>query len=109
MIYPKDERKLVYGGIPPSQRLEMKSRRAEALAREEAWSVSDEAERLAREEAVAALRMAPKKRGRKRGTHCGRGHEFTVWNTYVRPSDGYRNCRECSRIQYRARREQAMA
>lgn len=37
-------------------------------------------------------------------THCRFGHELTVANTYVRPSDGSRKCRECSRIDARRRR-----
>ena len=38
-------------------------------------------------------------------THCKSGHEFTVENTYVSPSNGSRTCRECKRQQvkkYRA-------
>jgi hypothetical protein len=28
---------------------------------------------------------------------CSRGHELTEGNTYIRPSDGVRQCRECRR------------
>lgn len=37
--------------------------------------------------------------GRKRakGTHCSRGHEFTEENTFIRPYDKTRVCRECRR------------
>ena len=37
--------------------------------------------------------------GRKRakGTHCSQGHEFTEENTFVRPYDKTRVCRECRR------------
>ena len=30
-------------------------------------------------------------------THCDNGHEYTPANTYTRPSDGSRNCRQCIR------------
>lgn len=32
---------------------------------------------------------------RKRGSHCSKGHEFTEENTFVRPYDRARVCREC--------------
>lgn len=37
--------------------------------------------------------------GRKRakGTHCSKGHEFTAENTFIRPYDKTRVCRECRR------------
>lgn len=37
--------------------------------------------------------------GRKRakGTHCSKGHEFTPENTFIRPYDKTRVCRECRR------------
>lgn len=37
--------------------------------------------------------------GRKRakGSHCSRGHEFTEENTFIRPYDKTRVCRECRR------------
>ncbi|ALA06154.1 HNH endonuclease [Mycobacterium phage Target] len=31
-------------------------------------------------------------------THCKRGHEFNDENTYVKPSDGGRQCRPCMRL-----------
>lgn len=47
-----------------------------------------------------------------RKTHCFRGHEFTVANTYVN-TKGARVCRACQRVRARARtakqREAAMA
>jgi hypothetical protein len=33
----------------------------------------------------------------KQKTHCSRGHEYTLANTYL-PSDGKRYCRACNRI-----------
>lgn len=36
-------------------------------------------------------------RKRVRGTHCSKGHEFTPENTFVRPYDKTRVCRECRR------------
>lgn len=30
-----------------------------------------------------------------RATHCPKGHEFTVANTYYRPCNGYRVCNAC--------------
>lgn len=45
-----------------------------------------------------------------RSTHCGRGHEFTESNTYIRP-DGLRMCRPCQTErgrQYKVRRRAAM-
>lgn len=37
-------------------------------------------------------------------TACIRGHEFTPENTYVKPSDGGRQCRQCVRDARRAKR-----
>lgn len=34
-----------------------------------------------------------------RATHCGKGHEFTVQNTYIRPN-GFRMCRICQAAHY---------
>lgn len=28
-------------------------------------------------------------------THCDKGHPFDEENTYIRPSDGWRDCRKC--------------
>lgn len=39
--------------------------------------------------------------GRK--THCKRGHEFTEANTYLTPSTGGRNCRQCLAMHAAAR------
>lgn len=36
-------------------------------------------------------------RKRVRGTHCANGHEFTPENTFIRPYDKTRVCRECRR------------
>lgn len=39
-------------------------------------------------------------------THCKRGHAYDAANTYITP-DGWRHCRECSRLatqRYRARK-----
>jgi len=36
-------------------------------------------------------------RKRARGTHCSKGHEFTEENTFIRPYDKTRVCRECRR------------
>lgn len=30
-------------------------------------------------------------------SHCKKGHEFTPTNTYIRPSDQKRECRECKK------------
>lgn len=38
-----------------------------------------------------------------RQTHCKRGHEFTVENTYYDRGKPYRQCRECRRIRDRQR------
>lgn len=38
-------------------------------------------------------------------THCDNGHEYTAENTYTRPSDGSRNCRQCIREWREARSE----
>lgn len=32
-----------------------------------------------------------------RKTHCAKGHEFTLENTYTRPGTKHRSCRECRR------------
>ena len=37
-----------------------------------------------------------------RTTHCIRGHEFNEANTYFRPDNGNRQCRECKQIKNRA-------
>lgn len=42
-------------------------------------------------------------------THCHRGHAFDEANTYSPPGRGGRRCRECTRINKRARRERAAA
>ena len=36
-------------------------------------------------------------RKRSKGTHCSKGHEFTEENTFIRPYDKTRVCRECRR------------
>lgn len=36
-------------------------------------------------------------------THCLHGHEYTAANTFRRPGDGYRECRQCRREQNRTR------
>lgn len=38
-------------------------------------------------------------------SHCGKGHKFTVANTYYRRTDGARICRECRRLGKRERDE----
>src|ERR1035437_9785011 len=35
---------------------------------------------------------------KKRQTECIHGHPFTSENTYIRPDNGCRQCRECNRI-----------
>lgn len=49
--------------------------------------------------------------GRKRmkGTHCSNGHEFTEENTFVRPYDKTRVCRECRRQYARKKYQQDKA
>lgn len=37
-------------------------------------------------------------------THCLRGHPFDARNTYVRPDNGGRQCKQCSRTRDAARR-----
>jgi hypothetical protein len=39
---------------------------------------------------------------RARKDYCAHGHELTPENTYIRPSNGRRACRECGRIATRA-------
>lgn len=42
---------------------------------------------------------------RQRGkTHCKRGHPYSPANTYIWPSAGHRQCRECNRISRRERK-----
>jgi len=38
-------------------------------------------------------------------THCKRGHEFTMTNTYVHPKSGSRSCRLCRHMAYLKARE----
>lgn len=45
----------------------------------------------------------------KRKTHCPRGHEYSVENTYRTPRVGYRQCRTCRTsymLEYFARKKQ---
>ena len=42
-------------------------------------------------------RDAKGRHGNSNKTHCKRGHEFTVENTYIPPT-GERNCRKCKRM-----------
>lgn len=39
-----------------------------------------------------------------RKTHCPRGHEFDMHNTYVNPTNGQRRCRKCHTARERERR-----
>lgn len=39
-------------------------------------------------------------------THCVHGHEYTATNTYLRPLDGSKVCRECAHVCARARQAQ---
>lgn len=41
-----------------------------------------------------------------RTNRCKRGHEFTPENTYLRPDNGHRQCRECIRLRGRKHYEQ---
>lgn len=36
-------------------------------------------------------------------THCSRGHEFTLDNTWTSPTSGKRKCRTCQQMRYRKR------
>ena len=36
----------------------------------------------------------------RRKTHCPRGHPYDTFNTYVKPSEGRRRCRQCLRGSY---------
>lgn len=47
--------------------------------------------------------------GQARKTHCPKGHEYTLNNTYTHPRLGYRTCRTCSRLAERERRLQRCA
>lgn len=46
---------------------------------------------------------------RIRGTHCSKGHEFTDENTFVRPYDNARVCRQCrkeyAKMKYQEKKE----
>lgn len=50
---------------------------------------------------VAAARMAAWSQSR---TECKRGHPLTAENTYVTPSEGWRQCRACKRLANHRRR-----
>lgn len=50
------------------------------------------------------IQQANNRRRPKPKTHCKRGHEFTLENTYVGP-DGRRKCRRCDREKHRKVRE----
>lgn len=41
-------------------------------------------------------------------THCGRGHEFTLENTYVHPVKKSRQCRQCVRDANSAKRKRSL-
>lgn len=47
---------------------------------------------------------------RVRGTHCSKGHEFTEENTFIRPLDNARVCRQCrkeyARMKYQEKKTQ---
>ena len=36
-------------------------------------------------------------------THCSRGHEFTVENTYIHPQRGTRHCKACAKLRQQSR------
>jgi hypothetical protein len=38
-------------------------------------------------------------------THCRKGHEYTTENTYIQPSTGWRECRQCNNAGNRKRRQ----
>lgn len=40
-----------------------------------------------------------------RKMECDNGHEFTPENTYIRPDDGARDCRECARLSTKRKRQ----
>jgi hypothetical protein len=46
-------------------------------------------------EPVTPATNRARQRPRRLPTHCSHGHEFSSSNTYVRPSDGGRECRIC--------------
>jgi hypothetical protein len=44
---------------------------------------------------AGAVRAAENKRRSRERTHCKNGHELTPENTYVTPTEGWRQCRTC--------------
>ena len=53
--------------------------------------------------------MASRQRAATR-THCGRGHEYTLENTYTKPGTNFRDCKECHRVRAREyQRRRALA
>lgn len=57
-------------------------------------------------QSVCTACHAKRDSSKKKQTHCIHGHEFSKENTLIK-ANGCRQCRECSRIRNRARRDAA--
>ncbi len=65
---------------------------------------------MAKYEWEEAEKHNPWGKKRVRGSHCSKGHEFTEENTFIRPLDNARVCRQCrkeyARMKYQEKKEQ---
>lgn len=85
----------VVGKIPAASEIDHLCRVRNCLRPEHLQAVSHR-ENVLRSFAPTAVNAAK--------THCPKGHPYTPENTYRRPADGKRRCRECGRRQCRAYR-----